>query len=92
MWKEFTVYTSGEGLDAVAAKLDSMGIGQLELFEGRNRVEQYLNDASAFWDYADINEIAPEDEPYVRAYIADEPENRGVIEAIISEIGGMEGL
>lgn len=48
MWKEFTVYTSGEGLDAVAAKLDSMGIGQLELFEGRNRVEQYLNDASAF--------------------------------------------
>lgn len=31
MWKEFTVYTSGEGLDAVAAKLDSMGIGQLEL-------------------------------------------------------------
>ena len=92
MWKEFTVYTSSEGLDAVAAKLDSMGIGQLELFEGRNRVEQYLNDASAFWDYADINEIAPEDEPYVRAYIADEPENRGVIEAIIPEIGGMKAF
>ncbi len=90
MWKEFTVYTSSEGLDAVAARLDSIGIGQLELFEGRNRVEQYLKDASAFWDYADINEIAPKDEPYVRAYIADEPKNRGIIDAIIPEISGMK--
>ncbi len=90
VWKEFTVYTSSEGLDAVAARLDSMGIGQLELFEGRNRVEQYLKEASAFWDYADINEIAPEDEPYVRAYIADEPENRGIIEAIVPGIIGMK--
>lgn len=93
MWKEVTVFTTNDGLDIVAGRFDMLGVTQLEINEGLAGVAGYLNEAASFWDYADPDELTPEMEPFVRAYIADVPENAEIIEAVapaMDELGKMD--
>lgn len=93
MWKEITVFTTNDGLDIVAGRFDMLGVTQLEINEGLAGVAGYLDEAASFWDYADPDELTPEREPFVRAYIADVPENAETIEAVapaMDELGKMD--
>ena len=93
MWKEITVFTTNDGLDIVAGRFDMLGVTQLEINEGLAGVAGYLDEAASFWDYADPDELTPEREPFVRAYIADVPENAKIIEAVapaMDELGKMD--
>ena len=93
MWKEITVFTTNDGLDIVAGRFDMLGVTQLEINEGLAGVAGYLDEAASFWDYADPDELTPEREPFVRAYIADGPENAEIIEAVapaMDELGKMD--
>ena len=93
MWKEITVFTTNDGLDIVAGRFDMLGVTQLEINEGLAGVAGYLDEAASFWDYADPDELTPEREPFVRAYIVDVPENAEIIEAVapaMDELGKMD--
>ncbi len=81
-WFEITVFTTQEGLEPVAARFDMLGIAQVEIEESRQSVEAFLEKTAKYWDYADLDEIMPCDEPCVKAYIADVPENTALIREI----------
>lgn len=91
-WLEITIKTTDEGADIVCARLSMLGIDQVNVVQGREEVERIMNDSVKYWDYAD--EAALNDQPAVKAYIADLPENEGVeerIRASLAELDGMRG-
>ena len=84
--KEFTVYTSLAGTELLAGCFIAQGLDEYIVYEGRENAEEFLNTCAENWDYADIDKIAPESEPYIRVYIPEIPENEGKTEALRSDI------
>ena len=78
-WFEITVFTTQEGLEAVAARFDMLGISQVVIEESRESVESFLQEMAQYWDYADIDSIVGSAGPCVRAYAADLSENKELI-------------
>lgn len=90
-WIEITVRTTDEGTDVVSARLSMLGINEVSVVQGREAVEQIMNTAVKYWDYAD--DAALSEEPAVKAYIADVPENEGLVEKVelsMKELAGMQ--
>lgn len=81
-WKELTVSTSEEGVEIVLARLDMLGIQQVNIIQGHDEVEALLHSAEKYWDYAE--DAVLNAQPAVRAYFSDLPEN-GDMEARVSE-------
>lgn len=81
-WMEVTVFTTEQGLDAVCARLDMLGINQVMIEQGRESIEQFLHDTAKYWDYADMDALVASEEPCVKAYIADVADNRATVKAI----------
>lgn len=79
-WIEMTVFTTEEGLDAVAARFDMLGIQQVVIEQGRESIEAFLKETAKYWDYADTDELVAGDEPCVKAYLADAGENMALVE------------
>ena len=81
-WMEVTVFTTDEGLDAVCARLDMLGISQVIIEQGRESIEEFLRNTAKYWDYADMDELTAGEGPCVKAYIADVEDNRATVKAI----------
>ena len=81
-WIEITITTTQEGLEAVSAALDSVGVGQVVLEEGTEQIEAELADVAKFWDFADAEELASSQGPAVKAYISDLPESEALLAAV----------
>lgn len=89
-WLEVTVMTTDEGADIVSARLDMLGINEVSVVQGREEVERILDSVVQYWDYAD--DAAINNDPAVRAYIADLPENEGVIENIKTSLEELDSM
>ena len=81
-WMEVTVFTTEQGLDAVCARLDMLGINQVMIEQGRDSIEEFLRNTVRYWDYADMDALVASEEPCVKAYIADVADNRATVKAI----------
>ena len=81
-WMEVTVFTTEQGLDAVCARLDMLGINQVMIEQGRDSIEKFLHDTAKYWDYADMDALVASEEPCVKAYIADVADNKATVKAI----------
>lgn len=82
-WIEATIFTTEQGLDAVCGRLAMLGIDQVEIVQGREEREAFLRDTAKYWDFADMDALS-QNEPCVRAYIADLEENAALIGRIKS--------
>ena len=80
-WIEMTVFTTEQGLDAVAARFDMLGIQQVVIEQGKESIEAFLNETAKYWDYADTDELVAGEEPCVKAYLADAGENMELVHA-----------
>ena len=83
---EYTLYTNLAGTELLAGCFIAAGVNEYVVYEGRELTEEYLNTCTENWDYADIDKIAPEDEPYIRAYIPQVAENTGLCDEITGRI------
>ena len=80
-WIEMTVFTTEQGLDAVAARFDMLGIQQVVIEQGKESIEAFLKETARYWDYADTDELVAGEEPCVKAYLADAGENMELVHA-----------
>ncbi|MCI6966060.1 50S ribosomal protein L11 methyltransferase [bacterium] len=80
-WIEMTVFTTEQGLDAVAARFDMLGIQQVVIEQGKESIEAFLKETAKYWDYADTDELVAGEEPCVKAYLADAGENMELVRA-----------
>lgn len=78
-WIEFAVYTTDDGLEAVSGALNVAGVEQVALEESSKRVSEFLRESAPYWDFADAVALAAQNGPCVKAYIADLPENGGLL-------------
>ncbi|MBQ4428706.1 MAG: 50S ribosomal protein L11 methyltransferase [Clostridia bacterium] len=81
-WKELTITTSEEGIEIVLARLDMLGIQQVNIVQGHDEVDALLHSAEKYWDYAE--EAVLDAQPAVQAYFSELPEN-GDTERMIRE-------
>lgn len=91
-WIEITIDTTDEGADIVCARLSMLGINEVSVVQGHEAVEALMKDSVKYWDYAD--DAALNNDPAVKAYIADVAENEGLIEAVkrsMDELKSMAG-
>lgn len=91
-WMEVTIFTTEQGLDAVCARLDMLGINQVMIEQGRESIEQFLHDTAKYWDYADMDALVASEEPCVKAYIADVADNRATVKAIEESFEELRGM
>lgn len=70
-WIELTVFTTQAGLEPVSGAFVSLGIDELQICDGRSAVESFLEETAAYWDYADLDKLVPDDRPCIKAYFAD---------------------
>lgn len=78
-WIEMTVFTTEQGLDAVVARFDMLGIQQVIIEQGKESIEAFLKETAKYWDYADTDELVAGEEPCVKAYLADAGENMELV-------------
>ena len=79
-WLELTVFTTDNGIEPVSAALTSVGITGLSIEESHESAFAFLREAAVYWDFADMDKIGA-DQPCVKGYLADCPENRAVLES-----------
>ena len=84
-WLEICVYTTDAGLDAVTFAFSNAGLDQVSIEESHERAMAFLNERVVYWDYADADKVGV-DEPCVKAYVADVPENAAVVEDVKRQI------
>lgn len=81
-WKELTITTTEEGVEIVLARLDMLGIQQVNIVQGHDEVDALLHSAEKYWDYAE--DAVFNAQPAVQAYFSDLPKN-GDTERVIRE-------
>ncbi|MBO4305715.1 MAG: 50S ribosomal protein L11 methyltransferase [Clostridia bacterium] len=89
-WLEITVATTDEGADIVSARFSMLGIDEVSVVQGQDEVERIMNDAVKFWDYAD--DAALHNQPAVKAYVADLPENDGIVEQMRKSLSELDAM
>lgn len=90
-WIELTVYTTEEGLPAVSARFDMLGITEVVVEQGKRSIQAYLDENAKYWDYADADELIAGDIPAVKAYIqAEDQELLDAVHASFEELKGMD--
>lgn len=81
-WIELTVLTTEQGLDAVCGRLDMLGVSEVVIEEDRASIAAFLKDTAKYWDFADTDELVAGEQPAVKAYLEDTPENREKLDEI----------
>lgn len=88
---EYTLYTNLAGTELLAGCFIAAGVNEYVVYEGRELTEEFLNSCAENWDYADIDKIAPDDVPYIRAYIPQVKENEGLVDEISGRVRTFSG-
>ena len=91
-WVEISVLTTQEGLDAVCARFDALGVSQVMILESKQSIQAFLQDALKYWDIADADALAGQGGPCVRAYVADVEENQALLENIKASFEALKTL
>ena len=89
-WKEITIYTTEEGTEIILARLDMLGITQVNIVQGDEEIDALLHSCEKYWDYAD--EAAMGNQPSVQAYVSDVPENAAVEQAVRNSIAELDSM
>lgn len=89
-WKEITIYTTEEGTEIILARLDMLGITQVNIVQGDEEIDALLHSCKKYWDYAD--EAAMGKQPSVQAYVSDVPENAAVEQAVRNSIAELDSM
>lgn len=89
-WKEITIYTTEEGTEIILARLDMLGITQVNIVQGDEEIDALLHSCEKYWDYAD--EAAMGKRPSVQAYVSDVPENAAVEQAVRNSIAELDSM
>ena len=89
-WKEITIYTTEEGTEIILARLDMLGITQVNIVQGDEEIDALLHSCEKYWDYAD--EAAMGKQPSVQAYVSDVPENAAVEQAVRNSIAELDSM
>ena len=89
-WKEITIYTTEEGTEIILARLDMLGITQVNIVQGDEEMDALLHSCEQYWDYAD--EAAMGKQPSVQAYVSDVPENAAVEQAVRNSIAELDSM
>lgn len=89
-WKEITIYTTEEGTEIILARLDMLGITQVNIVQGDEEIDALLHSCEKYWDYAD--ETAMGKQPSVQAYVSDVPENAAVEQAVRNSIAELDSM
>lgn len=89
-WKEITIYTTEEGTEIILARLDMLGITQVNIVQGDEEIDALLHSCEKYWDYAD--EVAMGKQPSVQAYVSDVPENAAVEQAVRNSIAELDSM
>ena len=89
-WKEITIYTTEEGTEIILARLDMLGITQVNIVQGDEEIDALLHSCEKYWDYAD--ESAMGKQPSVQAYVSDVPENAAVEQAVRNSIAELDSM
>ena len=90
-WLEIQVFTTDLGCEVVSGALNAAGIASLEIDESRECVMAFIREHAVYWDFADPDTIGT-DEPCVKGYVADLPENLCVVEAARERIAALKGM
>ncbi len=89
-WIEVTVSVTDDGADIVCARLSMFGVNEVSVVQGHEAVEAIMKDQVKYWDYAD--DAALDNQPAVKAYIADVPENGGIVERIRESMRELDAM
>lgn len=89
-WKEITIYTTEEGTEIILARLDMLGITQVNIVQGDEEIDALLHSCEKYWDYAD--EAVMGKQPSVQAYVSDVPENAAVEQAVRNSIAELDSM
>lgn len=89
-WKELTIKTTEEGIEIVLARLDMLGVQQVNIVQGHNEVDELLHSAEKYWDYAE--EAVLNAQPAVQAYFSDLPENGDMVQFITDSIAELSEM
>ena len=89
-WKEITIYTTEEGTEIILARLDMLGITQVNIVQGDEEIDALLHSCEKYWDYA--GEAAMGKQPSVQAYVSDVPENAAVEQAVRNSIAELDSM
>lgn len=88
-WTEIAVFTTEQGLDAVAARFDILGVPQVMIEQGRDEIEAFLKETAKYWDFADMDELCL-GEPCVKAYVADAGDNAKLVKNICASFRALK--
>lgn len=90
-YKEFSVFTTEAGLDAVCARFSMLGMEQLEIVQGREEIADFLQKSAKYWDFADMDELCAA-EPCVKAYIDDDDAADAAVAALKASLAELKGI
>ncbi len=90
-YKEISVFTTEEGIDAVCARFSMLGMEQLEIIQGREEIADFLQKSAKYWDFADMDELCAA-EPCVKAYIDDGDTAESTVENLRSSLAQLKGM
>jgi len=72
-----TITVSPEGIEAVTARLDRLGITQVSIVDDEREIRKDLEAQARYWDYADVEELLTgHDGPKVQAWLTDDEDGR----------------
>lgn len=90
-YKEISVFTTEEGIEAVCARFAMLGMEQLEIIQGREEIADFLQKSAKYWDFADMDELCAA-EPCVKAYIDDDPAADAAADALRTSLAELKAM
>jgi len=90
-WIELSVRTAAEGVEAVCARLEGLGISAFAIEPGADYIEKALSQSVKYWDFADIDSFASSDY-CVKVYFTDTPESRSLVGRVREEMQELKAL
>ncbi len=88
---EISVFTTEAGLEAVSARLGSLGLEEQVLVQGKEEIANFLNKTAQYWDFADMDELCAR-EPCVQAYLPCEETGEERLNELRASFKALKGM